>query len=702
MAAIIESSSDEEMSLADLAQQAKPVSSSDIVVKSEKSAKKKKKKKKDKKERKDKKKKKDKKDKKRKSSSSRSSSSSSSSKKIKRARTSSSGKPKQKAKVINITQQLDRAMKAFRWWEAPELPKGQKWSSLEHHGVHFPPAYTAHGIKFVYDGNEIDLTPTQEEMATFYAGIALDGPQLSDPKIAKIFNKNFFNDFKKLCGKNHVVKSFDKCNFDKLRSYVNAERDARKARSAAEKAEEKVGKDALSAQYAYAMVGGNIQKVANFQIEPPALFRGRGVHPKTGTLKTNVAPEQVTINIGVDDAVPRCKEPGHAWGTVISDNSVTWLALWHENVMNGTKYVWLSASSGFKGKSDRDKYEKARRLKLCIGKIRSDYTKNMKKKDLSTKQRATATWIIDILALRAGNEKDEDEADTVGCCSLRVEHLKFGVDTEGKKAEENEHMMTLDFLGKDSMRHHQCVKFDQYGEVGISVYNNLFKFCQKKKPSADVFDRLSVGELNDHLKSLMPGLSAKVFRTYNASTTLEQELPKDVARKSLAEKVVLYNEANRKVAILCNHQKTLSSKFQEGFAKLEVKRDMYKSQCEELRKMLSRSKKGKSLKMYPSEVPTEKADRDKIAHLFKKTPSEDQIRQRKRTWESKLTKLQLDMKNKDDNKTVALGTSKINYMDPRISVAWCKREECDISKVFARALRDKFPWAMSAEMTYSF
>ncbi len=28
-----------------------------------------------------------------------------------------------------------------------------------------------------------------------------------------------------------------------------------------------------------------------------------------------------------------------------------------------------------------------------------------------------------------------------------------------------------------------------------------------------------------------------------------------------------------------------------------------------------------------------------------------------------------------DLKTVALGTSKINYMDPRITVAWCKRNE---------------------------
>ena len=33
--------------------------------------------------------------------------------------------------------------------------------------------------------------------------------------------------------------------------------------------------------------------------------------------------------------------------------------------------------------------------------------------------------VIDVLALRVGGEKGEDEADTVGCCSLRVEHMKF-------------------------------------------------------------------------------------------------------------------------------------------------------------------------------------------------------------------------------------------------------------------------------------
>jgi DNA topoisomerase-1 len=35
---------------------------------------------------------------------------------------------------------------------------------------------------------------------------------------------------------------------------------------------------------------------------------------------------------------------------------------------------------------------------------------------------------------------------------------------------------------------------------------------------------------------------------------------------------------------------------------------------------------------------------------------------------------------------VALGTSKINYLDPRITVAWCKRHEVPIEKVWTSSL----------------
>jgi hypothetical protein len=42
---------------------------------------------------------------------------------------------------------------------------------------------------------------------------------------------------------------------------------------------------------------------------------------------------------------------------------------------------------------------------------------------------------------------------------------------------------------------------------------------------------------------------------------------------------------------------------------------------------------------------------------------------------TQLAKAELAAAVKEDLKTVALGTSKINYMDPRITIAWCKRNE---------------------------
>ena len=43
----------------------------------------------------------------------------------------------------------------------------------------------------------------------------------------------------------------------------------------------------------------------------------------------------------------------------------------------------------------------------------------------------------------------------------------------------------------------------------------------------------------------MPGLSAKVFRTYNASFTFQEELIKTPEDGTVTEKVLAYNRANR-------------------------------------------------------------------------------------------------------------------------------------------------------------
>lgn len=96
---------------------------------------------------------------------------------------------------------------------------------------------------------------------------------------------------------------------------------------------------------------------------------------------------------------------------------------------------------------------------------------------MADRQRATALYFIDRLALRAGNEKGEDEADTVGCCSLRYEHVTL----------EPPNKVIFDFLGKDSMRFHQEVEVDSQVFKNIKIFKG-----EPKKKGDDLFDRLNV------------------------------------------------------------------------------------------------------------------------------------------------------------------------------------------------------------------
>ena len=83
-----------------------------------------------------------------------------------------------------------------------------------------------------------------------------------------------------------------------------------------------------------------------------------------------------------------------------------------------------------------------------------------------------------------------------------------------------QHVVEFDFLGKDSIRYLNAV------EVEKRVFKNVQLFMDNKKPGDDLFDRLNTTILNEYLNTLMPGLTAKVFRTYNASITLQDELEK--------------------------------------------------------------------------------------------------------------------------------------------------------------------------------
>ncbi|PGH06865.1 DNA topoisomerase I [Blastomyces parvus] len=639
----------------------------------------------------------------------------------------------------------------YRWWEDPTKGDGTiKWTTLEHNGVIFPPPYEPlpKNVKMKYDGIPITLAPEAEEVAGFFGSMLNSTHNVENPT----FQKNFFTDFtayikksggaKDPNGNPVAIKSFDKCDFKPIFEYYEAGRLEKKNLPAAEKKRLKAEKDELEAPYMYCMWDGRKQKVGNFRVEPPALFRGRGEHPKTGKVKTRVMPEQITINIGKDAKVPT-PPPGHKWKEVKHDQEGTWLAMWQENINGNYKYVMLAANSDIKGQSDYKKFEKARELKKHIDRIRKDYKKGLKHELMSERQKATAVYLIDQFALRAGNEKGEDEADTVGCCSLKYEHVTL----------KPPNTVIFDFLGKDSIRFYDEV------EVDPQVFKNLKIFKKAPKREGDeIFDRLTTSALNKHLSNYMPGLTAKVFRTYNASYTMATLLKDLKSTGSIAEKIKDYNDANRKVAILCNHKRTVTAthasqmeklgdrikglRYQEwrikqmmldldpkikkkkGAAFFELDESLDQDWIKEHQEFLVEEQRQKIKKKFEKDneklaaegekemKPKELEERLEAAKTLeakfkrenktKKVEAEgkgvtiEKLENQLLKLSQRIENMSLQAEDKENNKEVALGTSKINYIDPRLTVVFSKKFNVPIEKFFSKTLREKFDWAIKS------
>ena len=592
---------------------------------------------------------------------------------LKRKKSSKSNKLLSKDKNNIATESEDMT---WKWWEEDPLPKGVKWLTLEHEGPLFPPDYEPLPtyVKFFYKSEHIQLSPLSEEIAGFYS-------KMLDHEYTKkeIFNSNFFNDWRKFMTKDEseIIMNLEDCDFSQMHEQSKLVSELRKSLSKSEKEQIKIENTLLQNKYGFCYIDCHKQKVGNYRIEPPGLFRGRGDHPKQGRLKNRIKAEDVIINIGKDAKVP-APPPSQKWKKVQHDSTVTWLACWIENITGNYKYIMLNPTSRLKGEKDWQKYETARKLKIHVSRIREDYFTGLKFREMFIRQRSVALYLIDHLALRAGNEKDADEeADTVGCCSLRVEHIKLFEEVEGSKF-----VVEFDFLGKDSIRYQNRIPIDK------QVFKNLKLFVKNKDPSDDLFDRLTTSILNKYLHELMVGLTAKVFRTYNASITLQKQLSELTLTSitSLPELLLVYNRANRAVALLCNHQRAVPKSFDKQMTSIYKKIDEKEEELNQLRKEYKQSKK-----------TIKKSAKTDISPNLKK------LNFKMKSVEEQLHKVKIQATDKEENKQIALGTSKLNYLDPRITVAWCKKYSVGIEKIFNKTQREKFAWAMDmADDTFEF
>ena len=110
------------------------------------------------------------------------------------------------------------------------------------------------------------------------------------------------------------------------------------------------------------------------------------MHPRMGSLKMRVIPEQVLLTVDQNMAVPACPMPGHNYESIVCKKDALWLAKWEDNLGHG-KYCGVNASCYLKGQNDMEKYEIARRLKQFIQKIRSTVLKDLQSDDLKEKSR---------------------------------------------------------------------------------------------------------------------------------------------------------------------------------------------------------------------------------------------------------------------------------------------------------------------------
>jgi len=103
----------------------------------------------------------------------------------------------------------------------------------------------------------------------------------------------------------------------------------------------------------------------------------------------------------------------------------------------------------------------------------------------------------------------------------------------------------------------------------------LAEFIKNKSKNDNIFNLVTTTDLNKYLQTLMEGLTAKVFRTYNASNLFYNELNSFKLKENVDENTKMdillnqFNQANIKVAQLCNHQKNVQKNFKEQLTKID-------------------------------------------------------------------------------------------------------------------------------------
>ena len=583
--------------------------------------------------------------------------------------------------------------------------------TLHHNGVLVPASYEGKGLTVKVKGKKIKLTTEQEEMAVAWAK-KVGTPYVED----KVFAKNFHKDFSEKLG--ITVESRD-VDFSEIVALVEKERGENKNLPQEEKkllaAERKKVREANKEKYGYAYVDGEKMELANYVAEPSSIFMGRGQHPMRGSWKQGPRKEDIILNLSPD--APR---PEGNWNEIVWEPEAIWIARWQDKLSGKMKYVWFSDSCSFKQQKEIEKFDRAVELRQKLPQVKRHIFKNLETEDLKRRKTATVCYLIDKLKIRVGDEKDPDEADTVGASTLRKEHIKINSDGT----------VSFNFLGKDSIPHIFTTKLPEV------VIKNLEEFSSNAESA--LFEGVGSSQVSEFLDEVMTKLSAKVFRTLYASDAVKTKLDKTPVKPKEPEYVKKYvaTMANLEAAKVCNHKRTISKTWK---ASLEIKRDRLnvlnkcardtqtklkqritewtkkhedqmvkqeerlrtiEAKLEEIKLQLDTnegadiSDLSKQLKHQRELVKLQKQYiknlKAKQAERMEKLKQSLENRKRKDT--AAVEKMNLKISVQEETRDYNISTSLKSYIDPRIYYEWGKQVAYDWKQYYPKSLHNKFSW----------
>ena len=585
--------------------------------------------------------------------------------------------------------------------------------TLHHNGVLVPARYQGKGLTVRVNGKEVKLTTKQEELAVAWAK-KVGTPYVED----EIFAKNFHRDFSEILG---IRVKLGDVDYSTIIALVEKEREHKKNIPRVEKkrlaAEKKVVREANKEIHGYAYVDGERMELANYVAEPSSIFMGRGLHPMRGSWKEGPNKEEIILNLS--DGAPR---PEGNWKEIVWEPEAIWIARWQDKLSGKMKYVWFSDSCSFKQQKEIEKFDKVVEVRQRLPKVKKHIQKNLEAEELKRRKIATVCYLIDKLKIRVGDEKDPDEADTVGASTLRKEHIEINGDGT----------VSFNFLGKDSVPHIFTTKLPE------KVINNLEEFSSSV--DSTLFDGVGSSQVSEFLDEVMKGLSAKVFRTLYASDAVKSKLDKTALEAEKPEYVKKYfaTMANLEAAKVCNHKRTISKnwksslekkkerlkvlnkrgkvaqakikqrtkdgvkKHEERMVKQRKRLRAAEAKLEDIKlKMETNKNEGKDVSALKKRVKRQQETvtrhkqriKDmKVKQVERNAKLKESLEKRKQRDVGTLEKMKLKISVQQETRDYNISTSLKSYVDPRIYYEWGKQVTYDWKQYYPKSLHKKFSW----------